>query len=108
MLAQLTAPAKTQNPYEYPLTLNPNGSINWEVTLSNQTLGDWGLYDSKAAPKLYNPVLGLLVHLPQRLTIHTGFTAIDNEDDEVAGSRELKTLLEGFTVNDCQGEPLEF
>jgi hypothetical protein len=115
MLRQATAAAQVQNPDEFPLAFNQNGSIDWEQTLNSQTLGDWGLYDAQSAPKLYNPGKGLLIRLPHRQPHrqphHTfQFVALDNEDDDVAGAYELKTLLEGIDSQDRQpeGEPLEF
>lgn len=111
MLAQTTAKAQAANPDEFPLTFNPNGSIDWETTLNAQTLAGWALYDAQSAPKLYNPSKGLLIRLPQRIAHHTfQFVAIDPQDDDVAGAYELKTLLEGIDSQDRQplGDCLEF
>ena len=111
MLAQLTAAAKTQNPDEFPLSFNPNGSIDWEVTLNSQSLTGWALYDAKTAPKLYNPSKGLLVRLPHRQPHHTfHFVAIDNEDDDIMTAYELKTLLDGIDSQAYEplGDCLEF
>ena len=111
MLAQLTAKAQAVNPDEFPLTFNPNGSIDWQATLNSQTLGDWGLYDAQTAPKLYNPSKGLLIRLPQRVSHHTfQYVALDDGDDDVAAAYELKTLLEGIESQDYEplGDCLEF